>query len=246
MALTNPTKYVSVQRLSRFESKLAQKYANDFYPDRYAIISEYDTERGGDKRGVYISCILRPSFFPSQAGLLSALSSVALVTALEEHTTKRIGIGWVSNIYCEGKIIGGVTIEGKLDNFTAYEYIVVNFFASISEENFPPRLTDLVRKVFESENISITSIIAKTIINKFFPLYSNMKNTTKFMNLYRNKFLMHGIKIKIMRDGKKRSYKVLGINNHDCALLVENKNGKIEKVITPANVLTPKIIKLQK
>ncbi len=225
---------------------LAREYAKQGYPDRYAVVSEFDQEKGSDKRGIYLSCILRPSFFPSQAPLLSALSAAAFVTALEEHTQRRLGIGWVSSVYCEGKAFGRVSIEGKLDNFASYEYIIVSFSAVLSPEDFPPRLTDLIRKVFESENSSIATIIAKTILNKFFPFYSDIKSSAKFMNIYRKKFVLHGVKIKIVNNGKKLNYKVLGINHKDCALLVENKSGKIERILTPTNVIIPKTVKLPK
>lgn len=225
---------------------LAKQYANMGYPDRYVVIAESERQRGSEKKGLYMSCILRPSFFPSQASLLSALSSVALVAALREHTTKKLGIGWVSNIYCEGKTIGAVTIEGKLDNFTSYEYIIVTFSVTLSEENFPPRLTDLVRKVFESENSSIAMIIAKNVINKFLPIYVNMRTNTKFMNHYRQSFLLHGKKIKYTVNGKKTTCKVLGINNDDGALIVELKNGEIKHITSPTGVVIPKKIKIPK
>ena len=120
------------------------------------------------------------------------------------------------------------------------------FEITLSSEDFPPRLTDLIRKVFESENSSITTIIAKTVLNKFFPFYSDMKNSKKFMNIYRKKFVLHGVKIKIINNGKKLTYKVLGINHKDCALLVESKSGKIEKILTPTNVIIPRSVKLPK
>lgn len=225
---------------------LAKQYAKMGYPDRYVVVAEYEKLRGSDKKGLYMSCILRPSFFPSQAALLSSLSTVALVTALKEHTTKKLGIGWVSNVYCEGKSIGGITIEGKLDDFTSYEYIVVTFSVTLSSENFPPRLTDLVRKVFESENSSIAMIIAKTVLNKFFPLYANMRSNTKFMNVYRQNFLLHGKKIKYVDQGKRKTCKVLGINNEDCALIVEMKNGDIKHITSPTGVSIPKKVKISK
>ena len=221
---------------------LAKHYAKIGYPDRYVVLSEYENLRGSDKRGLYMSCILRPSFFPSQAALLSSLATASMISALEEHTTKRLGIGWVSNIYCEGKSIGGVTIEGKLDNFTSFEYIIVTFAVTLSENDFPPRLTDLVRKVFESESTSIAVIIAKNILNKFFPFYANMKNSTKFMNIYGQHFALRGLKIKHTENGKKVSCKVLGINLEDGALIVESKGGVIKNITSPAGVVIPKKI----
>ena len=111
-------------------ARLAKEYARLGYPDRYVVFSEgrkrLDADEknfGETERGVFMSCILRPSIFPSQAALINSLSTVALATALEEHTTKNIGIGWVSKVYCDGKPFGEVSVEGKLDNFTTYEYI---------------------------------------------------------------------------------------------------------------------------
>ena len=120
---------VKLETHDRVEScaAIAREYAAEGYADKYAVVSKYDYKFGADAKGIYMSLLLRPSFFPSQAGLLSSLATVALVKALEEHTEKKLGIGWVSNVYCEGKHIGGVTIEGKLDNYTNYEYIIINF-----------------------------------------------------------------------------------------------------------------------
>lgn len=234
-------------------SALAKQYAKAAYPDRYVVFAEGSRKLDADGRpkddvehGIFMSCILRPSIFPSQASLISALSAVAMTAGLEEHTTKKIGIGWVSKIYCDGKAIGSSTIEGKLDNFTSYEYIIVNFSISLSEENFPPRLNDLIRKVFESENISIPVIIAKNILNKFFTYYSNLKNNSKFMDVYRQKFILRGHKIKYLNaDGKRETCKVLGVNTEDCSLMVEDSEKKVIYISTPNKVIIPKKIAIK-
>jgi BirA family biotin operon repressor/biotin-[acetyl-CoA-carboxylase] ligase len=230
-------------------AQLAREYAKRGYPDRYVVFAEgrkkLDQEgrfRGEIERGVFMSCILRPSIFPSQAALISSISAVAMTTALLEHTTATLGIGWVSKIYCNGKIIGECTIEGKLDNFTSYEYIIVTFSAVLSKEDFPPRITDLIRKVFESENTSVPIIIAKNILNKFFPLYSNVKNHTKYMDIYRKMFVLRGEKIKYLNNGKKQTCKVLGIDQDTCALMVEDSKRDVIYISTPNKVTIPKRI----
>lgn len=233
-------------------TKLAREYAKLGYPDRYAVFAEkrkrQDADgkyRVEDERGIYLSCILRPSIFPSQAALISSLSAVAMSTALEEHTAKKIGIGWVSKIYCDGVKVGEVTIEGKLDNFTSYEFIIVTFTATLGEDNFPPRLTDLIRKVFESDNSSISVIIAKNILNKFFPLYANLKNHEKFMDIYRQKFILRGQKVRYLTDGKRQVCKVLGIDPDTCSLMVEDRRRKVVKISKPSNVMIPNKIVLK-
>lgn len=229
-------------------SNLAKIYAKAGYPDRYVVFAENKTSadgKGAKIPGVYISCLLRPSFFPSQATFLSSLATVAAVTALEEHTTKKLGIGWVSSVYCDGKMIGNVSIEGKLDD-TSYEYIIINFAFALNKNDFPPRLTDIVKKVFEKDNNSIPMIIGKNVISKFFSLYANMKNTAKFMDTYRKKFILRGKYVKQELDGKKTKYKVLGIEQKNCSLLVEDREGKVITLSSPRSVILPKKVKLQK
>ena len=234
-------------------ARLAKEYARRSYPDRYVVFSDKrkkvdadGKESGEVESGIFMSCLLRPSIFPSQAALINSLSTVALATALEEHTTKSIGIGWASKIYCDGRLIGDVTIEGKLDNFTSYEYIIITFSATLTEENFPPRITDIIRKVFDSESISIPLIIAKNILNKFFPLYVNIKNNSEFMDTYRQKLILRGQRIKYINDdGKKESCRVVDVNVENAALEVETKNKEIIRILTPNRVVIPKRIKIK-
>ena len=228
---------------------LAKEYARLGYPDRYAIVTEKriglptGTAKASDKdveEGLFISCLLRPSMFPSQAGLLGPLAAVAFSTGLEEHTQKKISVGWPKDIYCEGVRIGCCNLEGKLDSYNSYEYIIVSFYAKLSPKDFPPLLTDMVRQVFESENLSIGTIIAKTILNRFFSIYKDLKNPSKYMDVYRNKFALTGKKIKYIADDSKISVRVLGVDKDTCALIVEDSKGEIINVSSPSSVIIPK------
>jgi len=227
--------------------ELAREYAKAGYPDKYVVFTErqmsssitsskHNSEEFED--GIFLSCILRPSFFSSQAGLLGPLSAVALCTALEQHTTKKPGIGWVSDIYCNGKRIGGSAIEGKLTDYTSYEYLIVTFAVRIDKENFPQRLSDMVKKVFESDDLSVGAIIAKSILNKFFTVYASFRTPEKFMDIYKQKFMQYGRKIKYIEDGKKKGCRILDVEKDSCALLVETATG-IKEIISPRGVVIP-------
>lgn len=232
--------------------ELARYYASEKgYPDRYVVFTDKLTKLKTSKNdvevesesGIFMSCILRPSIFPSQASLLPAMSAAAMAAAMENHTDKEIGIGWVSDIYCDGVKIGGVSIEGKLDNFTTYEYIIVSFNAKISKDNFPPKLADMVKKVFESENTSLNMIIARAIITKFFKLYPNLKTPEKFMKEYTERFALRGKRVKHFRNEKWRSYKVLGVDSKTGSLILDNGKDPVITVTSPTLVTTPKKLK---
>ncbi len=234
--------------------ELARYYAAEKnFPDRYVVYSdrrrrvktsnaevELETESG-----IFMSCILRPSIFPSQASLLSAMSATATAIALEEHTDSEIGIGWVSDIYCDGVKIGGVSIEGKLDNFTTYEYIIVTFTLKTGKDSFPPRLTDMIKKVFESENTSVNMIIARNILTKFFKFYASLKTPSKFMGEYTHKFALRGNKVKYFRDEKWHTHRVLGVDSHTGALIIDNGREPDIHVTSPTLISTPKKIKMK-
>ena len=235
-------------------SALAKQYANKGYPDRYAVFAERQMtssltgtrlSEGESERGMFLSVILRPAFFPSQAGLLGPLSTVALISALEAHTSKNLGIGWISNIFCEGRHIGGVSVEGKLDSFSSYEYMIVSFAIKLDEKNFPPRLSDMVRKVFESENVSVSMLIAKTVLNKFFKAYASIRNPEKFMDIYKRKFLLVGKRISLLRDGKRHKCRVVDVDKTTCSLTVEEKGGIKTVITSPSSVIIPKRIKIE-
>ena len=215
---------------------IAREYARAGYPDRYVVFAENEGESGN---GLYLSCILRPSIFPAQAGLVGPLASVAFLTALEEHTSKKLGIGWVSDIYCDGVKVGGCSIEGKLDNFTSYEYMIITFAVKLDAKTFPPRLTDMVRTVFEANNTSVAMIMAKTVLNKFFTLYRDLKSPEKHMDVYRARFALIGKKIKYVADGKKKTAKVVDVDKKNCTLIIEAKDSSIIRISSPSMVIIP-------
>ena len=234
-------------------SALAKKYANAGYPDRYAILTEKQLSspitgtklaEGEGEHGVFVSVILRPAFFPSQAGLLGPLSAVALLNALEAHTDKALGLGWISNVYCRGMHVGGVTMEAKLNSFSSYEYLIVNFAVRLDEKSFPPRLADMVRQVFEPDNASVSMIIAKTILSKFFKAYSQVRTPEKYMDIYKRRFLLMEKRIYILRDGKKRPCRVVDLDKTSCALTVEERGGARTVITSPSTVVIPKKIRV--
>jgi BirA family biotin operon repressor/biotin-[acetyl-CoA-carboxylase] ligase len=233
---------------------LAREYARQGYPDRYAVFTEYQSStningipprEGAYDKGAFISCILRPALFPSQVNFIGALTSVALAQGLEMHTDKQIGIGWVSDVYFDGEKIGGTSIEGKLDSYNAYEYIIVTFAVRLTEKQFPPSLKDLIENVFINDNVSVAMIVAKDILTKFFSLYPMLKTPSRFFDEYKKRFILSNISIKEIVDGKKIPCKVVGVDD-DGMLIVAYPGGKTKKIGSAKNLIIPKKVHINK
>ena len=232
-------------------TELAREYAKAGYPDKYIVVTEKHgaaqltagkVKEGEYEKGVYIACLLRPSFFPAQAGLIGHLCATAFAEALEAHTTKKIGLGWVTDVYCDGVKIGGCAIEGKLTSYSAYEYMIVTMAVRLDEKNFPPRLSDMVRKVFQSTEQSIPMIIARSILDRFFMAYSSVRNPGKYMDAYKRKFALYGKKIKYISGEKKKTYRVSDVDRNNGMLIITNGRGETVEVKSPSTVIMPRKI----
>lgn len=233
---------------------LAKEYAAQGYPDRYAIITEHQStsdiigtklREGQLERGVFISLILRPSFHLSQAAPLGSLSVVSLTQALETYTSKKLGISWVSDILCDGIKIGGTQVEGKIKDINTYDYIIVSFAAKIDDKNFPPRLKDAVKMVFEKDNPTVGVMMAKTILDKFFSAYSNIKFAENHKKYYVSKFALNNAKIKYIDGSKRRNATVVGIDKETLSLIVRLSNREQITVSKPSSVIIPGRIKFR-
>ena len=244
----------TIEYYERLDStvELAKKYAKEGFGDRYIIVSAEQSSskitgtrlrEGEYERGIFISCLLRPSIFASQAGLLGHISAVGLLTALEEHTSKHLGLGWITDIYCDGERIGGCSIEGKLDNFSTYEYLIVSFGARLDKKSFPPRLGDMIKKVFEEDTVSLEMLIAKEIIDKFLLAYSSIRTPGKYMDIYSRRFILRDKKMRFIHEDKKRYCKVLDVDKDSGALIIEYRGDEL-KLSSPRSVIIPKRIKL--
>ncbi len=230
---------------------LARDYARQGYPDRYCVFTQAQTDASltgahtdGScaEGGVFVSCILRPLFFPAQAAFLGELCAVALATALEKHTDKPMDIGWISDIFCEGRRIGGCALESKLDAFTAYEYLIVTFAVRVDERIFPNRLSDLMKQVFSDNRATAPLRMCESILDRFFSLCRDLQNPKKFMDDYRRRFAMAGLPVHYLDGDKRRRGKILGVDESG-RLLVEPRRGDILKLSGRSRLLLPSRVK---
>ena len=90
-------------------------------------------------------------------------------------------------------------------------------------------------------------IIARNVLAKFFKLYSTIKSSQRFMEVYTKRFILRGKRIKYIDGGKKKRCKVLGIDNRTGGLIIETRKGSVlPPMLSPSSVIMPKRIRLKK
>ena len=86
------------------------------------------------------------------------------------------------------------------------------------------------------------AIMAKTLLNKFFTMYKDVKTPEKHLNNYHEKFILQDKKVKYIDNGKKKPGRAIGINKENLALIIEAKDGKQISISSPSGVIIPKKI----
>jgi biotin-(acetyl-CoA carboxylase) ligase len=203
--------------------------------DGYVVISDrvatpaatLPPEREGECT-LHVSILLRPSLSPSRGVMLSALASLALAKAVKAHSTYTPRIRWVSDVYGDKRRVAGVTMRAALHPSGAgYLYIIVNLALRITKE-FAGTLPDIVESVFSSRRTTLTERIATTLVTDFFALYEAMATDEQgkgMLEEYRALSLLQGKRIRILRDGKRRTGTVIGIDDNARLVVALRRGG---------------------
>jgi BirA family biotin operon repressor/biotin-[acetyl-CoA-carboxylase] ligase len=129
-------------------------------PEGLVVIS--DSQTGGKGRlgrswvsppgvNLYFTVLLKPSFSPDEAPLLTLMAAVASVSAIRELTGLEAGIKWPNDILLNGRKTGGILLEMKTDNniirFIAVGIgINVNMQVEVLPEDIRSLSTSLIRE----------------------------------------------------------------------------------------------------
>jgi hypothetical protein len=97
--------------------------------------------------------------------------------------------------------------------------------------------------IFEKDNPSLGMMMAKTILDKFFSAYSNIKASDNHKKYYVGKFVLTDTKIKYIDNGKKKNAKIVDIDKDTLSLVIYTRGQGEITVFTPSQVIIPGRIK---
>jgi BirA family transcriptional regulator, biotin operon repressor / biotin---[acetyl-CoA-carboxylase] ligase len=222
----------------------AKELASKGAQDGTIVISEEQTIGRGrfDRRwcspkykGIWMSIILRPNIDPINASTITLIGAAAVFNALQDIGIKA-EIKWPNDIILNNKKICGILTEMSSElNQINYLVIGIGININISYEEFPKELQEIATslRVEKGQCFSRQEITA-AILNHFEKLYEefiiegNLKTTIEICK--KNSFLI-GKEIQLLNRGELKAAKAVDINE-DGLLVIEHKNGSIEKVIS--------------
>lgn len=187
---------------------------------------------------LYFTLLLRPSFPPREAPLLTLMAAVAVVSAIREHTGLSAVIKWPNDILVGDKKTGGILMEMKSD---ANRINLIALGIGVNVNLFPEMLPEGVRELTTTLKLETGRNIDR--VKLFGVMLSSLEHWYKILLNGDKRALINewlsldstiGRKVKVERSGLSEEDKIIsgiaeGIND-DGQLLIRLSSGKIERV----------------
>ncbi len=178
--------------------------------------------------GLYMSVLLRPKLSAEESLSITTAAAVAVAGAVEKVSGRETKIKWVNDVYLGGRKICGILTEAAVDFETkGLHYAVLGIGVNVREPEggFSGALKDIAGAVYRQEPPPGTrSALAAEILNRFFTFYGDLE-TRSFMEEYRARSLLTGMRVRFIRGNVKETGTVLGVDE-EARLLIRLENGK--------------------
>ncbi len=174
--------------------------------------------------GIYMSILLREDF-GNNPTLVTTLTAVAVMKAIEKVTSKQTQVKWVNDILLDGKKVCGILSEGSFSG-KELEYMIVGIGVNVDTDYFPDDIKDIAGSVGGKKEELITAIL-----DSFFDEYQNLSDRS-YLNYYRERCVTVGKNIKIISPEKEPIEAFSQGITDDAGLIVKYPDGKTEVIMS--------------
>ncbi|NMB96725.1 MAG: biotin--[acetyl-CoA-carboxylase] ligase [Clostridiaceae bacterium] len=241
----------------------AKKIANEGCKDGALVVAETQTSGKGrmgrtweskNKKGIWMSIVLKPEILPSHIQIITLAASVAVVHGIKKATGISTGIKWPNDIISDGKKVCGILTEMSSEP-DRVNYIVLGIGINVNHDNddFSDEIRhkatslkilkysdgdthdehdDEYTDEYSDEDIRKNDVI-KAILAEFEGLYENIKNgeTDVVLNQWREASLTLGMEVKIISGNCEFWGTALDITD-DGKLIVRDTNDLIHELVS--------------
>lgn len=193
----------------------------------YTVYSDEMTD-ATDKPGKYpvlhVCTLLRPGQHTAKASMIRIFAAVAAARAIERNgQTEHVSIRWMGDLYAEHKKIASVQIKNILLPSGFPDFMMLHTAVEMSPLLFPPRLSDLVTRVFSGREVDAEDHVVQTMMREFFSMYEQFDAAAKYaMNDYRARSELPGKRVLVNLGGRRVLARAVQIDDEG-GLVVEYK-----------------------
>lgn len=180
--------------------------------------------------GIYMSILLRPSFLPEDCNLLTPMTAVAAVKAIEEVLSVKTHIKWVNDIYINGRKAAGILTKAAFSSAYKTDYVIVGIGINLTppEGGFHDEIKDIAGAVCERVSSEERDRLVGVFLRELLSFYKAMPEIT-FYDAYKERLLYLGEEITVREKESFYEATVIGVDER-LRLKVKLQDGK-EKLL---------------
>lgn len=123
-----------------------------------------------DKKGIWMSVVLRPSVAPGDVQIITLGAAAAVVNAIYKTTGIKAGIKWPNDIILEGKKICGILTEMNTE-MDKVNFLVVGIGLNVNHEakDFPDGIKDIatsMRYYADTNKLQVNELVKEGFFNR--------------------------------------------------------------------------------
>ncbi|MBO4375019.1 MAG: biotin--[acetyl-CoA-carboxylase] ligase [Lachnospiraceae bacterium] len=154
---------------------------------------------GGEN--IAMSCLLRPSFSPDIAPMLTMVMAISALQGIEEITGLEPFIKWPNDIVINGKKCVGILTEMSAEPDYIH-YVVTGTGVNVNTESFPDEIREMATSLYlEGGRKYSRSKLTAAIINAFeknYELFEERGDLGAFSKLYNSRCVNAGKRVCVM------------------------------------------------
>jgi len=186
-------------------------------------------------KGIWMSILLKPKICPMKVAKITQIGAAAVNLALNDIGIQSF-IKWPNDIVINGKKVCGILTEMSCElNMINYVVMGIGINVNLDKKDFQGE----VSKVGTSLKVETGKFVDRkkllgVFLNRFEELYIPFVEEDDFndiLNVCREKSVLIGKKVKIIRGDEEKKGKVLDINEEG-ELVVSYEDGRIENVLS--------------
>lgn len=224
----------------------AKRYAEEGDPHGTTVVADMQTA-GKGRRGrkwqspsginTYFTILLKPSFAPDKASMLTLVMALSVAEAIEGITGLQAGIKWPNDIVVnKKKVVGMLTEMSTTPEMDEIQYVVVGVGVNVnigSEEELPEeiRQTATSLKIETGQQIN-RAVLIEHILTQFEHNYEKFEQTLDLSGLldsYQRHLVNVDAQVRVLDPAGEYTGISRGINETG-ELIVEKEDGSIVNV----------------
>ncbi len=184
--------------------------------------------------GIWMSILLRPSFPPMCASMLTLVAGMAVVRGVEQACSLHPLIKWPNDLVLEGKKICGILTEMSTED-EEIRYVVTGIGINVNNEEFPPEIRETAASLRMELGHAVrrSPVIAETAraFEEYYEIFSRTRDMSGLREIYDGLLVNRGREVCVLDSKGSYRGRALGIDDEG-SLLVEREDGQVVHVIS--------------